>query len=116
MDTDLVPPKLYTTPPEDAPPVEMVKVFTLDDRDYYIPKTPPASAVLAFMRVAQEEGEAAGNALLLRLLIGEENYAALESCPTLTFEQYGTIVTIVNKHSVGLFQRFLAASGNSLGG
>lgn len=116
LDIELDPPKLYSKPREGEPAPEMVKIFTLDDVDYFIPKQPPASAILAYMREAQVYGEAQGQALLLRRLIGEDNYAALEGCDSLDFEDFGVILTITAKYTTGLFQRFLAASGNFSGG
>lgn len=98
--------------PED----QMVPVFVLDDRTYYIPRNPPASAMLAMLRVSLEQGDSYGQIELLRRLLGEENYAALESCPTLEFEDFNTILAIVGKHSIGMWQSFRAAAGNSFGG
>lgn len=98
--------------PED----QMVPVFELDGRTYYIPEKPPASAMLAMLRVSLEQGDSYGQIELLRRLLGEENYAALESCPTLEFEDFNTILAIVGKHSIGMWESFRAAAGNSFGG
>jgi hypothetical protein len=99
-----------------VPEDEMVPVFELDGRMFYIPRNPPASAMLAMLRTALQQGEEYGQIELLRRLLGEETYEALVSCPTLTFEEFNVILAIVGRHSVGMWQSYRAAAGNSFGG
>lgn len=116
VDVDLVPPKLSSqaATPDDVS--DLVKLFELDGVDYYIAKHPPASAVLRFLRSSREHGESYAMHELVEQLIGPDNYRALEECPTLTMEQWGTICQIAAKYTVGLFKSFTDASGNSSGG
>jgi len=87
--------------PETPPEVEMVEVFSIDDRPYCVPKDVSPSVALRFMKLARQTGTEIAMGALLEEMLGEEAYDALANCPHVTKEQFADVMTLIREHALG---------------
>lgn len=76
---------------------EMVHIFTLEDKEYFIPAKPRLNIGLKYMYEVQSKGEVVANSNMLVSLLGQDNYEALIEYEDLTPEILETILTIAGK-------------------
>jgi hypothetical protein len=90
---DFTPVNISTT--EEAPPVEMVPLFTIDDEVYEIPKLVPPKVVMQYLRDITDQGLEVALARATRTILGEDAMQALSDCETVKPEQMGAIFKVV---------------------
>ncbi|TXJ78633.1 hypothetical protein E2C11_16635 [Streptomyces lavendulae] len=86
---------------DDEIPDERVPLFYIGDTEYTIPKDIPPGVALQYLRTAGERGEQFAAPILLRRVLGEEAYEALETSRALTDDQLRQIIDIVVNLSLG---------------
>jgi hypothetical protein len=87
--------------PDQPAEVEMVEIFSIDNKPYCVPKDVSPSVSLRFMKLARLEGMEVAMAGLLEEMLGEEAYDALASYPHLTKEQFSDVMQLIRRHSMG---------------
>ncbi|ANZ35256.1 hypothetical protein BBK82_03375 [Lentzea guizhouensis] len=100
MPLDGFEPIRMVTPAEPAP-VEMVEIFSIDDKSYCVPKDVSPSVSLRFMRLARQEGMEIAMAGLLEEMLGTEAYDALANYPHLTKEQFADVMDLLRRQAMG---------------
>lgn len=75
---------------------DVVKIFSIDDTDYYVPREPRANVTLKYLRMARTD-PANAQGWLLEQLLGEESYTALMEYEALTKEELLHVLAIVEK-------------------
>lgn len=98
---DFEPIRFVTKRPEDREPIEHVVLFSLDDRDFTIPKKFPVNLGLRVIRTMRRRGEAIAMAELLEEVIGEDAYEALVNYPDITNDDIARLMQIVNDLALG---------------
>lgn len=86
---------------DDEVPEERVTLFFIGEEEYTIPKVVPPSLGLEFMRVASEVGQEIASTVILRRVLGDEAYFALERSRAVTGDQLERIVKVVVDMSLG---------------
>lgn len=81
--------------------VELVVLFSIDGRDYTIPKKPRVNVALRYLKMAREHGPEAAQAYLLEALVGEEAYEALMNFDDLDSDTLGAIAEAAQKYTLG---------------
>ncbi len=81
--------------------VELVELFSIDDRSYFIPAKISPSFTLRFMKAVRSTGMEIAVGQLLEETLGEEAYDALASCTVLTDQQFADVMDLVRRHAMG---------------
>lgn len=102
-----VPIRISTTQP--AEPVELVTLFSIDDREYKIPARPRANLALRHLGLVRELGADMANVGLLHELLGAEAFDALAGCEVMTQDQLADIGNAVMRLTMGPLE---GVSGN----
>lgn len=100
-----------STADPDAPPVEMEKLFSIDGKDYMIPKEFGPSIAILYLDVI-DKGRDIALALIMRGVIGPEGWTALVELAAqkkITFPQVKALMEIVNVKTMGALE---AMEGN----
>lgn len=86
----------------ELPEVEMVTLFTIDEKEYKIPKDIGPGYGLRFMRNVLDTGsmEAAQYQAMVELL-GRDGYDALADCPHVTKEHFASITKLIQQLALG---------------
>jgi hypothetical protein len=87
--------------PDIEPEVELVELFSIDDRSYFIPKEISPSVSLRFMRAARSTGMEIAMADLLESMLGEEAFEALANYKHITTQQFADLMDLVRRHAMG---------------
>lgn len=98
---DFEPVRFVTKRPEDREPVERVVLFSLDDKDYTIPRKFPVSLGLKVIRTMRKRGQEIAMAELLEEVIGEDAYEALVNYPDLEDSDIERLMEIVQSLALG---------------
>ncbi len=98
---DFEPVRFVTKRPEDREPVERVVLFSLDDKDYTIPRKFPVNLGLRVIRTMRKRGQEIAMAELLEEVIGEDAYEALVNYPDITNDDVTRLMEIVNALALG---------------
>jgi hypothetical protein len=98
---DFEPLHLTTKRPENRAPEERAVLFTLDDREFTIPKRFPPNLGLRVIRTQRRQGLDVAAAELLEEVIGDEAYDALVNYPDLEPEHLEQLMQIVVKLAMG---------------
>ena len=83
---------------------DVVELFELDDKKYFIPAVPRLNISLKYLRLARKEGQAAAIAYLLEALLGEDGFEALTDYDKLTKEQFQAVVKAAQKVALGTLE------------
>ncbi len=89
----------------DAPAPAKVDLFHLNDVTYQIPAKPRVNVALRYLWQAKTLGETSATAGLLEALLGSEGFLALTEYDELTAEQFGQIVAIAQKVTLGALEQ-----------
>lgn len=89
--------KITSTAEDDGGEVEMVHLFSIDDRDFYAPTVMSFHHQLKAMDIQAERGEAAALSYVLRKVLGDDGYDALLSFDGLSKKNYDAIVMKAHK-------------------
>lgn len=96
FDLDNYEPIVLKTRNEDEE-IEMLHVFTIDDKKYYMPTRVPFNVTIKAMRIYAEKGEAAALDYQLRVLLGTDGYDALMDFDDLESEDFQNIVNLADQ-------------------
>lgn len=96
IDLDDIEPVVIHTGDRDGEEVEEIHLFTIDDREYWVPARAPFQAAIKSMSIYAAQGEAAAVDYQLRTMLGEEAYEALVNCPDVTEDQFKRICDHIN--------------------
>jgi hypothetical protein len=88
-----------------AAPVEMITLFTIDDREYKIPKVVPPNIVMQYLQDVVDSSEEYALSHAMQTLLGEEGMQALSECDTVGEEQMGQILAYVSNRLFGAMER-----------
>lgn len=92
-----------------AADVEMVHIFTLNEKEYFIPKKPRINIGLKYLHAVKTKGQNEAGMDMLSDLLGEENYLALIGYDELTENDLMTVMAIA---SDAVFGQPTLAPGN----
>lgn len=86
----------------ELPEVEMVTLFTIDEKEYKIPKDLGPGYGLRFLRNVLDNGsiEVAQYKAMVELL-GQDGYDALADCPHVTKEHFASITKLIQQLALG---------------
>lgn len=84
---------------ESAP--ERVPLFSIDGVEYGMPARISGATSLQVLEVIAERGEVASLPTVLRMVLGDEAYMALRSCPSVTMTDLNRIMTVVRNQVLG---------------
>jgi hypothetical protein len=90
---------------------EQIVLFSLDGRDYYVPKRIGPNVAMAYMRDIRKRGLEYARAGILERLIGKEGLDALADFDGLTEEDLDSLMKAVDKHVLGPLERSGKGSG-----
>jgi hypothetical protein len=90
--------------PEQPPEQELVELFSIDGKSYFVPKHPPPAVALRFIKTAWVVGMELALAEMLQTMLGEEAYDALAECDAMTVDQLGAIMQGVRRLSMGALE------------
>lgn len=76
-------------------PPEMVDLFEIDDVMYSVPRKPRANIALQYLDAAERLGLGAAELFILRAMLGEDGYAALSRCDSLTEEHLAWVLETI---------------------
>ena len=93
---------------------EQIVLFSLDGRDYYVPKQIGPNVAMAYMRDIRKNGLEYARAGILERLIGKEGLDALADYDGLTEEDLDSLMKAVDKHVLGPLERSGKGSGFAL--
>ena len=79
----------------DAPDVEPIHIFTIDDVPYYMPGYISPALALRMLEVIEDKGEEAGLSYALREVLGDGGHDALKNAEGITSEQFSAVMDIV---------------------
>lgn len=82
--------------PEDEE-VELIHVFSIGDKAYYMPTKVEFVHSARSMEIYAQQGEAAAVAYQLRVTLGDEGYEALINYPKLREAKFRAIIDLANK-------------------
>jgi hypothetical protein len=95
-------------------PNQLVHLFTLDGRKFYVPEKPSPMVTLRFLRTMRTEGQAAAVEELLLKTLGQEAVDALAASPDVEDEDMAAIFGAITKIVFGnLSKQQEATQGNS---
>lgn len=98
---DFEPIRFVTKRPEDRAPEERVVLFSLDDREFTIPRKFPIGLGLKVIRTMRKRGNEIGMAELLEEVIGADAYDALVNYPDLENGDIERLMEIVTSLALG---------------
>jgi len=90
---------------EKAPAPEMLTLFYLDDEPYQVPKNPPPTYALRYLKLLRTEGQVVAGAYMLETMLGAEGYEALMNYEQLTTDQMDFILTAALRIATGKTER-----------
>lgn len=96
FDLDSYEPIVLTSSSDDSE-VEMLHVFTIDGKKYYMPTEVPFSVSVKAMRVFAERGETAALDFQLHALLGDEGYNALLNFDDLQADDFKRIIELADQ-------------------
>jgi hypothetical protein len=65
-------------------PVDTVPLFEIDGVEYSVPRKPRANIALKYLATLEARGPEIASVYLMRAVLGDEGYAALSNCDSLT--------------------------------
>lgn len=80
---------------------ERIPLFSIDGTEYTMPAEVPGYVALEATDLWATQGEAVSTRWLMRELLGDEGYAALRACKTITKAQVRQVMQIMVKHALG---------------
>lgn len=92
---------------------EMVHIFTIGERQHFIPKNPTLAVLIQFMRDARTHGRDEATENLLTSVLGDANLQALASSPDVSEDDVADVFVIVSTIAFGALGRFRTAAGPS---
>lgn len=103
---------LTTEPSAERPPeVDRIVLFSLDDKDYYVPAKIGPNVALAYMRDIRRHGIDNARAGILERILGREALDALADYDALTEEDLEAVMKAVDKHVLGPLEKAGKGSG-----
>jgi len=112
---DVVEPTAISTAPElgvlklstkaEAPEVEMIPLFVIDDVEYKVPVEPSPRIGLRYLHILSTDGEEKAAYYMLTKMLGEEGYEALMNYEQLTQDQYDFVLTAAIRIATGKTER-----------
>lgn len=88
-------------PPNAEPPPGKVKLFSIDGKDYFIPKEPGPNVSVRYLRDVRKHGQDYAVAGLMEAMLGEDGVDALAEYEELTEEDLDHIMEAVKRHALG---------------
>lgn len=89
---------------------EKIHVFSIDDRDYFMPAVVPASLALQVLDKMRTTSENAALGWVLEKVLGREAYDALLTCDSLSATDLKRVMKVVTEHVLGQLEE---TKGNS---
>ena len=80
---------------------ERIPLFSIDGTDYTMPAEVPGSVSMEATELWATEGEASATRWLMLELLGEDGWAALRGCKTITKAQTKQVIQIIVEHAMG---------------
>lgn len=90
-------------------PEEREPLFYIDDVEYTIPVSPPASISLEAMHIIAEGGgspaaQMAAEDYVMTEMLGEEGYAALRGCKTIKRHELRRVIEVISERANGALE------------
>lgn len=80
---------------------DRIPLFSIDGTEYTMPAEVAGNVSLQVTDIWATDGEAAGTKWLMIELLGDEGYAALRTCKTITKAQMRQVIQIMVRHALG---------------
>lgn len=90
---------------------DKVVLFSIDDKDYYVPAKIGPNVALAYMRDIRQQGLEYARAGMLERMLGSDGLRALAEYEELTEEDLNAVMEAVDKHVLGPLQESGKGSG-----
>jgi hypothetical protein len=86
---------------DDVVSEERIPLFSIDGTEYTMPAEVAGNVSMEATELWATEGEASATRWLMLELLGEDGWAALRGCKTITKAQMRQVVQIIVRHAMG---------------
>lgn len=80
---------------------------TVEDHEYWIPKTVPANLALVYLKAVAERGDVVAAWLMIEALLGSDAVDALIASDDLTEDDLNSILEVVSNKAMGATEKSL---------